>query len=156
MKPLIDDLRRTRELLLNQAQHRADVQRSAIERVEAKAAIVLGVSVTAAQFIASRSYRSGFLPLAMGAYVVAIGCSLVVAALRNHHEVDPAKFVNTLWQAPYDYAVTELVAHYNRNFKINRKRARWRQWVWWGSAGALAIGAIMSVLHVTQGDVVKP
>jgi hypothetical protein len=142
----------TRSLLLETARYRCDVQRSALERVEAKSGILLAFTVTAAQFVVSRQVMSGYRSWALVCYGVSVGAALIAAAfIRAHREVDPIAFIPALWEAPALWATTELVNQFAAAYVANTARLRWRVRLWRTSAAMLAAGAMLSVLHLTRG-----
>ena len=98
----------TWELLNDELRHRLDVQRAAFERLEARAAIVLGVAFAAIQYIAEKPVRSAFLPWAIGAYVAAMLCSLIAMWPRRFEELKPRSLLTGLWLWPRGLAAAEL------------------------------------------------
>lgn len=141
----------TRALLNEEMRERMAVHRAATERVETKATILLGFSVTALQFLFDRGGDSGWRNLSVGAFLVAIGLALVVVLVRASGELDPAVYLEQLWNVSPPAAASELARARLHQFEWNRRRHRWRVGLWRGSACALTAGAMMSAAHFYVG-----
>lgn len=152
MRPLTAEERlETRKLLAELLDQRLAVQRSAAERVEAKAAIVLGVATGVLQLVLGQKLTSEWLGPAVAAYFVAIVMSVVCLALRRNREVDPGALLRELWNAPAVFTYSQLANNRLDAFTVNMGRVRWRIRAWWCAVAALVAATVLSVLHVRYG-----
>ncbi|MEY2446654.1 MAG: hypothetical protein QOH79_130 [Acidimicrobiaceae bacterium] len=142
----------TWELLNDEMRHRLDVQRAAGERIDAKAAIVLGAAIAAVQFVAKEPVRSYWLPASVSAYAVAIVLALVALRPRAFDEVGGHAMLVGLWAYPRGRAAAELANNrvwaLTKNAERQTGRIRWL----WASIAVLLLAAMMSVVHLTQGE----
>jgi hypothetical protein len=143
----------TWELLNDELRHRIDIQRSAFERLEARAGIVAAVAFGALQFVAREPVESGWLPAAVVAYVLAMVCASALAVLpRRFHEPKPASILVGLWLYPRGRAAAELANNRKVAFEKNVGRQARAVLLLRVSVGLLALGAILSTVHLTQGE----
>lgn len=141
----------TWEMLSEEGRYLLDSQRAAGERIETKAAVVIGAALTAAQFVATRELHSYWLPLALAAYLVAIGAGLVCVRPRTFDNIGLEQLLKGLWWYPKGRAAAEIVNNRNLAVKANARRHQSRVTWFWLSLTTLALGAIMSVGHLTWG-----
>jgi hypothetical protein len=141
----------TWELLNDELRHRLDVQRSSAERIETKAAVVIGAALTAVQFVVREPVRSYWLPPTVGAYVAAMIFGLLTVMPRVFDETGPKAMLTGLWLYPRGRAAAELANNRLLAYEGNLKRHRWRLFWLRLSLLAVVVGAIMSVIHLTEG-----
>jgi hypothetical protein len=143
----------TWELLNDELRHRIDVQRSAFDKIEARAGIVAAVAFAALQFVAGERVDSDWLPPALGAYGAAMVCAGAIALLpRRFDEPKPMTMLVGLWMYPRGRASAELANNRRVAFEKNLPRQALRVWVLRVSVAFLVAGAILSTVHLTQGD----
>ncbi|MFP5316676.1 MAG: hypothetical protein ACLGI2_00065 [Acidimicrobiia bacterium] len=143
----------TWQLLNDELRLRLDVQRTAFNRIEGRAALILGAVFAAIQFVAGKDLSSPWLSWALGAYGVAMATSLCVAALpRRFEEVKPRSIVVGLWLYPKGRAAAELANNRLKAFEQNVKRQGLMILIVRVSVAFAIAGAILSVLHLTRGD----
>lgn len=142
----------TRRLLHEELRHRHDVQRGVSERLEGKAALVLGASLALVPFVAKEPVQSWWLPLATAFYAFSALAAVVVVVPRSFQELDPRKTLETVWLWDPSDAAGELANNRLRAIETNVRDQAGR--VLWlrVSLGLLLLGAIMSVLHLTLGE----
>lgn len=138
-------------LLNEEGRHLLDTQRSAAERIETKAALVVGAALTAAQFVAKEPFSSYWLPAAMTGYLLAILCGLACVLPRTLNNIGLDETVRGVWWFDRGRAAAEIVNNRNVAIKANARRHRRRVLWFWAALTMLAIGAIMSVGHLTLG-----
>lgn len=141
----------TWDLLNAEMRHRLDVQRAAAERLETKAAIVLGAALTAVQFVAKERVRSYWLVVAVIAYCTAISAALCAVLPRAFDEVGPRSMLVGLWLFPRGRAAAELANNRYVAYQANARRHGRRVDCVRVAIVALIAGAIMSVVHLTEG-----
>ena len=142
----------TRRILNEEMRHRLEIQRSAAERVEAKAAIVLGFAATAMQFVISRNQSSDFETVSIAAWALAIAASLVVISVRASGELDPRSFVEDLWNADAPFAHSKLTRTRLHEFEHNGGRLTIRVIAWQVAGLFVAVAGILSALHLMNGE----
>ena len=142
----------TRRILNEELRHRLDIQRSAAERVETKAAILLGFAATAMQFVVGRDEASPLETATVIAWCATIIACLAVVTVRPSGELDPEDFVNDLWSADAPFAHTKLVRTRLYEFERNRRRLTIRTRAWLLSSRCLAAAGILSALHLSYGS----
>ena len=147
-----EELGKTWELLNEELRLRLDAQRRAFERIEARAAIVLGASFAALQFVAGEERRSGWLPLALGAYGLAMLFSLIAVLPRAFEETKPRSLLLGLWWYPRGRAAAELANERLRAFDLNVDRQARMVGLLRASVAVAIAGAMMSTAHLTKGE----
>ena len=141
----------TWELLNEELRHRLDVQRSSAERLETKAALVLGAALTAIQFVAREAVRSGWLSWAVAAYVGAMACAVLVVVPRRFEELKPRSLIVGLWLYERGRSTAELANNRLVAFETNVRRQGRRMWLVRASIVLLVVGAILSAEHLARG-----
>jgi len=141
------------ELIHAEVQARRDAQREATTRIETKATLLVGLCVTVAQVMVSRSEQGNLTNVA---YVL-IGLALVagLAAVFPRRTQEPPK-VEVL--ASTDYAqktkaelLASLVGTKRDAFIKNKKAHDMKANLLMASAGLLTLGTTMSVIATTIG-----
>jgi hypothetical protein len=147
-----DEQPETWELINDELRHRLDVQRSAFDRLETRAAFVFAAAFAALQFVARADVESDWLPAAIATYAVSMLCAGAIAAIpRRHDEMSPAAIVKGLWWHTRGRAAAELANNRRVAFEKNVSRQKWLTLALCVSVGLLALGAILSGVHLSQG-----
>lgn len=149
---IIAERHRTRALLDDELRQRLDVQRTAAERVETKANIVLGFSIAAGQFVLRSEASSAWLAPSVAAFALSIAASLYVLTVRRHEEINPTTLVPDLWNATTAEAHQALIEARLWALEENRGRLRWRRRGWWVSFWSLTLAGILAAAHLHWGS----
>jgi hypothetical protein len=147
-----EDQGRNWELLNEEMRLRIDIQRKAFERIEARAAIVLGATFAALQFVAKESVRSAWLPWAIGAYALAIALSLVAVLPGRFVEIRPRSILVGLWSYPRSRSAAELANNRLVAFEANVERQARIVRLVRASVALAVMGAMLSTAHLTKGE----
>lgn len=147
-----DEQPETWELINDEARHLLSAQRSAGERVETKAALVMAAALTAAQFVAKEPLSSYWLPFAVVGYATAFGIGMLCIRPRAFEELGLKRVMLGVWWWPRGRAAAEMANSRNEAIRVNALRHRRRVSFFWWSLAALAIGAMMSIGHLTRGE----
>jgi len=123
-----------------------------VNRIETKAAVVIGAALAAAQFVAAQPVRSYWLPTALVAYTAAIAAGLWCVRPRTFDNIGLEQLLTGLWRYPRGRAAAEIVNNRNVAIKANARRHQARVTWFWLSLVGLGLGAIMSVGHLSLGD----
>lgn len=142
----------TWELLNEEGRHLLESQRTAAERVEGKAAIVIAGSLAAAQFVARESVSSYALPVAEGSYLASIFCGLACVIPRRVDNVGMQQIINGLWWTERGVAAAELINNRKDAWLLNAERHQIRVLWFWAALATLAVGTCASVVHLTMGQ----
>ncbi len=147
-------------LLLNdELRHRHDSQRSAFDKLESRAAIVLGAATGALLFVAKEDVTSWWLVPALAAFAGSIACSLITVLPSRFEELGARSLVIGLWLRSRGNAAAELAnARLAAILENVTRQARMVRFVR-ASVALLLAGALFSAIHLTQGDrpnVVRP
>ena len=143
---------KTWEFLNEELRLRSDAQRKSFERIEGRAAIVLGASFAALQFVAREPARSGWLPFAVAAYGLAMAFSLIAVLPRGFEDTKPRSLIVGLWLSPRGRAAAELANERLRAFELNVGRQAWMVRFLRASVALAIVGAILSTAHLTKGE----
>jgi hypothetical protein len=96
-------------LLLNdELRHRHDSQRSSFDKLESRAAIVLGAATGALLFVAKEDVNSPWLVPALAAFAGSIACSLIAVLPSRFEELGARALVVGLWLRSRGNAAAEL------------------------------------------------
>ena len=150
--PDADEQARTWELLNEELRLRIETQRRAFERIEARAAIVLGATFAALQFVAEKPVTSRWLPLALIAYGLAMAFSLIAVLPGWFKETKPRSVLLGLWLYPRGRAAAELANNRLVAFEKNVGRQGRLVLLVRASVAAAVVGAMMSTAHLTKGE----
>ena len=142
---------RTWALLNEESRLLLDAQRTGAERVETKAALVIGAALAAAQFVARESVDSYWLPASLVAYALCIGSGLICVSPRRFENLSLERTMKGVWWYPHEFAVAEVLNNRNEAVKANAKRHQARVLWFWLSITFLGGGAMMSALHLRLG-----
>lgn len=142
----------TRRLLYDELRHRHDVQRSVSERLEGKAALVLGAALALIQFVAREPVDSWWLPPALGPYTTAGLAALVIVLPRRFEELGPENVLRKVWwwtlPDAASYLANARLSAIKANVEHQAAKVRWLRL----SVVLLLLGAMMSAVHLTQGE----
>lgn len=142
----------TRRLLYEEVRHRHDVQRAVTERLEGKAALLLGADLALVSFVAKEPISSWWLPVALALYGLSAFAALIVVVPRTFHEVSPRSTLVGLWRWNVADAAGELANNRLRAIEANLEGQGRRVRCLRISLAFLVAGAMMSVLHLTLGE----
>jgi hypothetical protein len=121
-----------------------DDQIAGIERIETKGTILLGFSITAAQFLLTQhQFNHAWRSAALIAFAVAfVFGTVVVAPYRAHYPPSPVGFFQAFQTAPPVLTEKFLAGIRARDYKKNKRIARRKERFWWLMLGAiiLAVG----------------
>jgi hypothetical protein len=139
-------------LINDELRHRHDSQRSSFDKLEGRAAIVLGAATGALLFVAKEDVASAWLVPAMATFAGSIACSLIAVLPNRFEELGARPLVVGLWLRSRGNAAAELANA--RLAAIEENVVRQGRMVRFARASVVLIlaGAIFSTIHLTQGD----
>jgi hypothetical protein len=142
-----------RRLLYDELRHRHDVQRGVSERLEGKAALVLGAALALVQFVAREPVDSGWwLPAALAAYLLSAAAALRVVLPRRFEELGAERVLRKVWWWSLPDTAGYLSNARRHVIELNVDhlafKVRWLR----VSIGLLIAAAILSAVHLTQGE----
>ena len=144
--------RETLELANELVRERLQAQKEGIERVEAKAAILLGFAAVAAQFVVSQA-RGGWTVAALIAYGVALASGAVAIALYEHEfPPDPGRLIDAYLDVQPEHLLDVLVRTRAQAFYRNTRHARVKRRAWFATLGALAVAVGLSSVAAWRDD----
>ena len=149
----IDEPNEQTWLLLNdELRHRHDSQRSSFDKLEGRAALVLGAATGALLFVAKEDVTSPWLVPAVVAFAGSIACSLIAVLPSRFEELGARALVVGLWLRSRGNAAAELanarLVAIEENVVRQARMVRFAR----GSVALILAGAILSTIHLTQGD----
>jgi len=141
------------ELVAEAVRLRLDAQRQAAERIETKAAILLGFVATAVPLLATQEGAENWLRIpAFVVYGLATIFGVVAIRPYPHWETPlPRPFVAAFlkYPQPPENVSKWLAAARVRTFEDNLPVARQKARCWWLSLLALAVAVLLSVFSLT-------
>jgi hypothetical protein len=146
----IDEPNEQTWLLLNdELRHRHDSQRSSFEKLEGRAAIVLGAATGALLFVAKEDVSGPWLTPALAAFAGSIACSLVAVLPSRFKELRARSLVVGLWLRSPGNAAAEIanarLAAIEENVVRQARMVRFAR----ASVALVLAGVILSTLHLT-------
>ena len=144
----------TLRILADVIRDRLVVQRDAIERMETKAVFLLGVAVTAAQFVIT---ADGLNPWWQGFALAAYGLSfiyglVVVAPYRHNYPPEPKVLFEEYHDSSPRAVLNVLAATRAVAFEINVKAARRKTKAWWRTLVLLVVAVALSGVAAVSGS----
>jgi uncharacterized membrane protein len=134
----------TLAVINNELSSRLDRQSDSLNAIDTKAGLVIGYTLAAASFLATRHAQPVLVGLAYAAYALAAGLGVAALAVWNFREIEPRpllRYANRSAAATYAALMATRVQVFDTNQRRQKRKAR----QWWLSLAAVLAGTILMV-----------
>lgn len=137
----------TLDLINKEIGSRLDRQTDSTAKIDTKAGLVIGYTIAAASFLATRHAQPVLAVLAFIAYAMAISLGIASLAVWNYQDIKPRALVAYANTSPAA-ALAPLISRRVKIFETNDSRQRRKAVQWWISLAALLLGAVLMVAAI--------
>jgi hypothetical protein len=137
----------TLDLINREIASRLDRQTDSTAKIDTKASLVIGYTIAAASFLATRHAQPVLAALAFIAYTAAVGFGIASLAVWNYKDIKPRTLV-AYANASQAGALAPLISRRVMDFETNDSRQRRKAVQWWISLTALLLGAVLMVAAI--------
>jgi len=139
----------TLELINVELTARLDRQADSDAKIDTKAVTLIGYTVVAASFLATRHPQAILAGFAYGLDAIAVGLSLWAYALARHQDVpSPRVLFNRYAARSKPAALAALAAERVRAFEANARRHERKSRLWRASLASLVLGVTLMVVSI--------
>jgi hypothetical protein len=143
----------TWELLNSELTSRLDRQDQSGSRIDTKATVVIGLTATAAQFLATQDTHPALATVAFALYAIAFGAGVKALAVATYRELEPKALVDLYAGRPRVEVLGRLVSARANVYEINAGKYRTKAMYWWVAVATFAAGLVVSAVAIVQtGD----
>ena len=136
------------ELLHTEVKQRLESQSKAIERIETKAVVMAGFSVTAVQFVLSRQAHTAVWVVALALFALSFVAALGVISLTKYQDPpNPAALVERYQEVRRADTLGSLIGIKVEAYAKNASPAKRKVVLSWASAGLLVAGLGLATVN---------
>ncbi len=142
----------TLELAERVVRDRLQAQRTAIERIETKATVLLGFAAAAVQFVLRSETSGGWLIASLVFYGLSLLAGLAAIGLYEHrYPPEPGRLVQAYLDLPKAHVLDVLVRSRAEAFYENGRHMRRKRWAWQATLISLVVAVVLSAVALGIG-----
>lgn len=139
----------TLELANDLVRERLEAQRTAIERIETKATLLLGFAAVGVQLLVTSGGRSGWMLAALIAFAGVFIAGVAAIALYEHRfPPDPGRLVAGYLHLPRAHVLDVVVRTRAEAFYRNTAHLRFKRKTWFATLVLLAVAVVLSAVAI--------
>lgn len=137
----------TLELAEDLLRDRLQAQRTAIERIETKATVLLGFGAAAAQFLLRSEATGGWLVAGLVFYGLTLVAGLAAIGVYEHqYPPEPGRLVEAYLDLPRAHVLDVLVRSRSEAFYENGRHMGRKRRAWQATLGLLVVAVVLSAV----------